>query len=867
VVMRMKRIKNYIIILLLQILVIFTACEADRDKKIKLARAEDSQENHAQSVSSVLRIAPEEQSSIAILYFSNETNDPNLNWLDRGLTDMLVTELTQSPYLNVIPTNRLAEIAAKLGRSVLDLKNPTVALVVARETNAELTLSGRFYQQDGRITIDAELLDVKTGRLIRRETVSGQGMERIFAMVDELSDRVRRNLRGGSEDRQFASVNLAQMTTSLEAFRCYSMALENAEKFLHEEAERCLEDAIKADPTFAAGYLRLADIRFNMKKVNEAKEALEKTHQYIDKLSDADQSYLQILETQMSGEYRKLIPLLIDALNRYPSNVDLRLQLARYYRAFGNLDKALEEFEIAREIDPNRKIIYNDLAYTYAARGDFANAISYIDKYKELAPDEPNPYDSKGEILMWSGQLDQAIQQFQTALVKWPTFHYSARRLAQLYLDRGDINKTLKYIEYVDRLDYPADLPSRINYFKGLLYWKVGEIAKAEKLFKSAIEEEPLNFHLAIVLGEMYQSVGDSLAAKELFEKVFLRLKHKLDSNQGDSKAVSTLAQFALRVNLPSHEIIPILEKLAYKQKNPDLSTELNATIGVLFARSGQYEKAIPYFEEGNFALVNLIADDMTPDWGSVWKFISQSVSNAPKFDPSLEKLAQRLIEKARELDRKDLNYAAKFIQAHLYTLSAQEENLKKVYLSLGTPLEHSWYVVGPFPQKNISGFQNEFPPEKDSRVTTSYKVKRHELSWQRAKDSAYDGYLNLRDIFQPSSWAVAYGLLYISSPEERRVQIRVGSDETCKIWLNDELIWQHFIQEGALIDRDLVTVLLHPGYNKILLKVTNTDQEWGFYFRVTDEKGNGIPDIKFHSPAEVDQSLATHETSDLFVN
>jgi hypothetical protein len=100
--------------------------------------------------------------------------------------------------------------------------------------------------------------------------------------------------------------------------------------------------------------------------------------------------------------------------------------------------------------------------------------------------------------------------------------------------------------------------------------------------------------------------------------------------------------------------------------------------------------------------------------------------------------------------------------------------------------------------------------------------------------------------------------LVYIDSPDERKVQVRIGTDESCKFWLNDDLIWQHYIKRSAVVDRDIVTVVLHPGYNKMLLKITNTDLDWGFYFRVTDEAGDGYPDLKFVSADEIESSLAS---------
>jgi tetratricopeptide (TPR) repeat protein len=862
--MFMKSLKYYLIIILLQIILISSACESDRDKKIKLATSNDTQENKAQLASTVLRISPEEQRSIAIFYFSNEINDPNLNWLNRGLADMLVAELTQSPYLHVIPTNRLMEVAEKLGRSLNELADPIAALVIAKETNAEIILTGRFYKSDQRIKIDSELIDVNTGQMIHRETVSGESMERIFAMVDRLSERVRRNLRGEPQERQTVSSNLAQMTTSLEAFKCYSLALENREKLFFEEAEKCLEDAIKADHTFAAGYLRLAGLKMHMKKWDEAKRALEKTHQYAHKLSDPDQISLKLLETRMRGEYHKLIPILIEASNRYPSNVDFRLELARNFKETGKLDQALEQFEIAREIDPNRKTIYNDLAYIYAARGDFSTAIGYIDRYRELAPDEPNPYDSKGEILMWAGKLDEAINHFQKALVKWPKFYNSARQLSQLYSELGHFDKALEYINYVNEISNAAYVPYMVNFDKGLLYWKFGMIKEAANCFKLAMKQEPWNIYPVLVMGEMYKSSGNSTATKKLYSNMFQRFKNEILKYKADFKGARDFAKFVLETDLPSIESIPILEKMAHKQKDPFISTELKATIGVLYARSGEYDKAIPYFEEGNFSLVDVIARYMEADWGSVWKYISQTISKASKYDPSMDNLSQRLSEKAAETDKKNLEYMAQLIRAHSSAVATYEENLNDIYRNLGVPLDHQWYVVGPFPQRNKSGFQNEFAPEKDRKITTIYNTGDHKLNWIEAKDGAYDGYINLKEIFQPSSWAVAYSSIYVFSPDERKVQIRMGSDETCKIWLNEELIWQHFLKRGALIDRDLVTVVLHPGYNKIMLKVTNSDQEWGYYFRITDEKGNGITDLHYYSPAEVDKSLAWVESSEI---
>jgi hypothetical protein len=355
----------------------------------------------------------------------------------------------------------------------------------------------------------------------------------------------------------------------------------------------------------------------------------------------------------------------------------------------------------------------------------------------------------------------------------------------------------------------------------------------------------------------MYHSIGDINSANSLYKKHVISFKAEIENDKHNVKLTRNFLTLLLETDFPPEEVVPILEDLANRQKDSDVITDIKATTGVLYARNGKYEKAVSYFEDSALGLIEMIAEYNLTGWSRSWKYFSEALANAPKDNPMGEKFSKLLMEKADELNRKDLGYMVQFIRGQSYANAKKFIDLEKEYKLLGAPLEETWYVTGPFPQREFSGFLHEYPPEKDSDVSASYQFGEKEFIWKAAKDGASDGYVNLKSIFQPSAWAVAYGVIYVSSPDERKVQIRLGSDETCKLWLNDELIWQHFIRQDARIDRDLITVVLHPGMNKLLLKVTNTDFEWGYYLRITDQDGKGIPEIEFHSPAEINQSLA----------
>jgi hypothetical protein len=60
-------------------------------------------------------------------------------------------------------------------------------------------------------------------------------------------------------------------------------------------------------------------------------------------------------------------------------------------------------------------------------------------------------------------------------------------------------------------------------------------------------------------------------------------------------------------------------------------------------------------------------------------------------------------------------------------------------------------------------------------------------VAWQTIK-ARTSGYVALNELLQPNEQAIAYGLTYLYSPEERQVTLLLGSDDGVKLWVND--VW-----------------------------------------------------------------------------
>jgi len=161
--------------------------------------------------------------------------------------------------------------------------------------------------------------------------------------------------------------------------------------------------------------------------------------------------------------------------------------------------------------------------------------------------------------------------------------------------------------------------------------------------------------------------------------------------------------------------------------------------------------------------------------------------------------------------------------------------------------LVKDWYFLGPFDNSDNEGLRKEFPPEKTIDLDAAYTGKDGlSIKWFRLFDYDSSGYADLNELFSPNDFAVAYALTYVNCPREKEVQFRLGSEDGIKIWLNDKKIFTHNISRPAVVDDDVVAVRLKKGWNKILLKASDTWGSWGFYFRVTDLKGNPIEEAVF---------------------
>jgi len=91
---------------------------------------------------------------------------------------------------------------------------------------------------------------------------------------------------------------------------------------------------------------------------------------------------------------------------------------------------------------------------------------------------------------------------------------------------------------------------------------------------------------------------------------------------------------------------------------------------------------------------------------------------------------------------------------------------------------------------------------------------------------------INLFGRFDNSEYVTAYAYCEIESPQEKDVQLLVGSDDGMKIFLNGKLVHNYFETRSLMLDQDTVNVRLSTGVNRILFKIDQYSGEWGYSLR-----------------------------------
>ncbi len=143
---------------------------------------------------------------------------------------------------------------------------------------------------------------------------------------------------------------------------------------------------------------------------------------------------------------------------RFPDNYYVRLLIASAYRSKGDVEKAMENYQKAVEINPALPDAYVGLATTNFGKEKIEDAIKNLKKAIEVNPGHVPAYYNLGFIYEFNGQNDEAIASYEKTIELKPDFKEVYINLGDLYLDMGEKEKAIKVYQSLINMDPDGDL-------------------------------------------------------------------------------------------------------------------------------------------------------------------------------------------------------------------------------------------------------------------------------------------------------------------------------------------------------------------------------------------------------------------------
>ena len=370
--------------------------------------------------------------SIAVLHFENNTGSASLDWLRTGLADMLVTDLSQSPDLEVLGTDRVYEILDELDRAGDRTISSDTVREFARRARVQTVLMGSFVKSGDAIRINVRLQDALDGRILSAERMDAQGEANLFPTIDQLTQRIKARLEpllGGNRasglfvrpsppaapdslDRGLRDVT----TSSIEAYRYYAEGIHLHGRARYTESIPLFQKALEIDPQFALAMAKLAVDYGNSGRMAQSREWAERAYQHANRVTTRERYYIEGYHySRRAITLAKAIEAYETGLKLYPDHAAMRNNLALIYIQLDRREDALPHLEELVRRGHSYAPTFANLAGIHTSRGDFERAHQVLTDYVQRYPDVAAGHVSLGTLYTVWRKYDEALAAFARA--------------------------------------------------------------------------------------------------------------------------------------------------------------------------------------------------------------------------------------------------------------------------------------------------------------------------------------------------------------------------------------------------------------------------------------------------------------------
>jgi len=153
--------------------------------------------------------------TLAIMNFTNRSQNPQWQWLFKGLADMLITDLSRIERFNILEREKMQKFLDEMNLSSTGLIDKNTAARFGKMAKVEKALFGSYLVEENSIKIEAHIIDIETQKVERVEWVKGKTNE-FLDLEKKLAMNIIKNLHIKLTEAELASLKY-KPTDSIDA--------------------------------------------------------------------------------------------------------------------------------------------------------------------------------------------------------------------------------------------------------------------------------------------------------------------------------------------------------------------------------------------------------------------------------------------------------------------------------------------------------------------------------------------------------------------------------------------------------------------------------------------------------------------------
>jgi tetratricopeptide (TPR) repeat protein/DNA-binding winged helix-turn-helix (wHTH) protein len=397
----------------------------------------------------MLRPKLNQSATVMVGTFVNLTGDPVF---DGSLRQASVVELSQSPFLTILPDTAIRDGSRKLGHSPDESLTPGLEREICQRANAAALVTGSIRRSGEAYILNLEADACTDGGVLATERLTLPQKKDVLPGIDRAVASFRRKFGESGESLQKHSVPVEQATTdSLEALKAYQLGLDLRERGKNQEAIPVLKSAVALDDKFAMAYAQLGSSYSNQGETEEG---------YFRKAFDLRARAIEPERLYIAGRYFDIVT--------------------------GELEKAMDTYQLWADSYPDEWLAQNALANDALLLGRYQEAITASQQALKLNPNQAFSYEILANALLALNRAEEA-----KAIAKQAIAHGR---------DKGDLHLILFAIAVLqsdqsaldDERRWSAQFPddTAIPYGEAEYALAKGKINKSKALFEKIAQRE-----------------------------------------------------------------------------------------------------------------------------------------------------------------------------------------------------------------------------------------------------------------------------------------------------------------------------------------------------------------------------------------